>query len=478
MKTTQQNMLKKSGNLKYVQYALGITDVMITVISYLLAFYITDRMIIASKDIKFVIDNANILLLIVPTWIILLKTSDLANVPRIRSTLSIFFHFLKFSVIGFFIIIILKHILGFVLVSHYVLLTFSIINLFLLFAFRIFTYRVLKHFRANGQNLNNVVIYADDESESVIQNIIERKEWGLRIIMIVTNSEKIIKKYSPTFRVIPDKINIKNLLDIDIIDDVVYAKGDINKNQITELTKVCKEIGVNFRFESDLSPIASQNNIQNLDDHAYFAFMNLPKNKVSFVWKNFTDFWLSFFILLFIAPILVVISFLIRFTSAGPVIFKQERVGLRGRKFYIYKFRTMVQNAEALKAELEKHNESDGPAFKMKKDPRITSIGRILRKTGLDELPQLFNVLKGEMSLIGPRPPIPAEVEKYERWQLRRLSVKPGITCTWQIKPNRNDILFENWMKLDMQYIDNWSLKKDIHLFYKTIKTIFIGTGY
>jgi len=172
------------------------------------------------------------------------------------------------------------------------------------------------------------------------------------------------------------------------------------------------------------------------------------------------------------------VAILIKFSSKGPIVFKQERVGLRGRKFYIYKFRTMVQNAEALKASLSTMNESDGPTFKIKKDPRITAIGRILRKTGLDELPQLFNVLKGEMSLIGPRPPLSSEVEKYERWHLRRLSVKPGITCTWQIIPNRNEVVFENWMKLDMQYIEDWSVKKDLMLILKTIKTVLYGTGY
>jgi lipopolysaccharide/colanic/teichoic acid biosynthesis glycosyltransferase len=172
------------------------------------------------------------------------------------------------------------------------------------------------------------------------------------------------------------------------------------------------------------------------------------------------------------------IALLIKITSRGPIIFRQERVGLRGRKFYIFKFRTMVQNAEELKEALMTQNESDGPAFKIRKDPRITAIGAVLRKTGLDELPQLFNVLRGEMSLIGPRPPLPKEVEKYERWHLRRLSVKPGITCTWQIIPNRNEVRFENWMKLDIQYIDDWSIRKDLELIFRTIKTIIYGSGY
>jgi lipopolysaccharide/colanic/teichoic acid biosynthesis glycosyltransferase len=137
----------------------------------------------------------------------------------------------------------------------------------------------------------------------------------------------------------------------------------------------------------------------------------------------------------------------------------------------------MVSNAEDLKENLMAVNEADGPVFKIKNDPRITKIGRILRKTGLDELLQFINVLIGDMSLVGPRPPIPAEVKQYERWQLRRLSIKPGITCTWQVEPKRNEISFDEWMKMDLNYIDNWSNKLDLVLFLKTIKTIIKGSG-
>jgi lipopolysaccharide/colanic/teichoic acid biosynthesis glycosyltransferase len=194
--------------------------------------------------------------------------------------------------------------------------------------------------------------------------------------------------------------------------------------------------------------------------------------------KSLGEFWISFGIIILLSPLMLFISILIKATLKGPVIFKQERVGLRGRKFYIYKFRTMVHNAEALKEKLMVLNESNGPAFKMKIDPRITSVGKFLRKTGLDELPQLFNVLKGEMSLVGPRPPLQSEVNKYERWYLRRLSIKPGITCTWQVIPNRHQVIFDDWMKLDIQYIKSWSIKKDIILLFRTVKTTLQGTGF
>lgn len=181
--------------------------------------------------------------------------------------------------------------------------------------------------------------------------------------------------------------------------------------------------------------------------------------------------------ILLLSPVLIVLPILIKLSSPGPVIYKQSRVGLRGRQFKLYKYRTMVANADELRKELEELNEADGPAFKIADDPRVTGVGKFLRASGLDELPQLFNILKGEMSLIGPRPPLPEETAQYERWQLRRLSVKPGLSCFWQVKPDRNSIKFEKWMELDLAYIDNWSLRLDFVILLKTVKTIFHKTG-
>ena len=341
------------------------------------------------------------------------------------------------------------------------------------------TYRVFKYFRVNGHNIHNVIIYADDKSEKFISDILVYKEWGFRILMIITNSDNIRKKFGKQIRIIPDKISVRNLIKVDIIDEVIYCKSEINNEQIHELIQTCEEIGVIFRLQSDLSPMTYTNAyLSNFNDISFLTFNHSQKNYLAQFWKTFMDFWISFAIIFVLSPFMLLVAIFIKTTSKGPIIFKQERVGLRGRKFYIYKFRTMVHNAEELKAKLMSMNESDGPAFKIKRDPRVTPVGRFLRKTGLDELPQLFNVLKGEMSLIGPRPPLPGEVDKYERWQLRRLSVKPGITCTWQIIPNRNDVIFEKWMKLDMQYIDNWSLKADFILFFRTILTVFRARGH
>ncbi len=177
--------------------------------------------------------------------------------------------------------------------------------------------------------------------------------------------------------------------------------------------------------------------------------------------------------LIILSPILLIVAILIKLESKGPAIFSQKRIGLNKKEFKMYKFRSMVQNAEELKEKLAKENEMSGPMFKMKNDPRVTKVGRFIRKTSIDELPQLINVLKGEMSLVGPRPSLPKEVSKFEPWMLKRLSVKPGLTCYWQVS-GRSNIDFENWMKLDLQYVNDRSFWLDLKLILKTA-TVLLG---
>jgi len=167
---------------------------------------------------------------------------------------------------------------------------------------------------------------------------------------------------------------------------------------------------------------------------------------------------------------------LIKLTSRGPILFKQQRVGRHGRPFNMLKFRSMVVNAEELKAKLMALNEQAGPVFKMRSDPRITAVGRFIRKFSIDELPQLVNVLRGDMTLVGPRPPVPHEVAQYEPWQWRRLSVPPGLTCLWQVS-GRNEIGFQDWMYLDLQYIDHQNLGQDLNLLLRTVPAVMSGRG-
>ena len=188
--------------------------------------------------------------------------------------------------------------------------------------------------------------------------------------------------------------------------------------------------------------------------------------------KRIIDIVASFTGLILLSPLILIVSMLIKLESKGEVIFKQKRVGLNGKEFYMYKFRSMVINAEELKEQLESQNEMSGPMFKIKDDPRITKVGKFIRKTSIDELPQLINVIKGDMSLVGPRPSLPKEVKKFEQWMMERLEVKPGLTCIWQIS-GRNNIDFEDWMKLDISYVEDRNLWIDIKLIFKTVGVLF-----
>ena len=192
--------------------------------------------------------------------------------------------------------------------------------------------------------------------------------------------------------------------------------------------------------------------------------------------KRIADIGLSLAALVLLTPMMAFIAIIVRVTSNGSIFFAQERLGRGGKPFRMYKFRTMIPNAEVQKIQLLSRNEMSGPVFKMKEDPRVTSVGKILRKYSLDELPQFWNVLHGEMSLVGPRPALMQEVRQYRQWQLRRLSTKPGITCIWQVS-GRSRIGFEDWMRMDIRYIENWKIMLDAKLLAKTIRAVIKSDG-
>lgn len=196
------------------------------------------------------------------------------------------------------------------------------------------------------------------------------------------------------------------------------------------------------------------------------------KMELYYFFKRFIDVIGAFLGLVVLSPIILIISILIKLDSNGPILFSQDRVGKDKKVFKMYKFRSMVVNAEELKSKLKEQNEMSGPMFKMKEDPRVTKIGKFIRKTSIDELPQLINVIKGEMSLVGPRPSLPKEVEQFEPWMMERFQVKPGLTCYWQVY-GRNDIDFEDWMKLDIKYVRERNIFIDLKLIFKTVFVLF-----
>ena len=259
----------------------------------------------------------------------------------------------------------------------------------------------------------------------------------------------------------------------------VYIAGNALKDgpAMQRAINVCEQLGVPFALPAYSFRMgrASPQHGQYLA-HGYVHYtLHEPQLRMRAM-KRLFDIVSSTGALWLLAPLFIAVAVAIRLTSRGPAFFRQQRVGLNGRTFNMLKFRSMVINAEELKASLTAANEQSGPVFKMRSDPRVTRIGRFIRKFSIDELPQLINVLRGDMSIVGPRPPVPGEVANYEAWQLRRLSVRPGLTCIWQVS-GRSQISFDEWMYLDMQYIDHWSILQDLRLIFRTVPAVITGRG-
>ncbi len=419
-----------------------------------------------------------IALLIIPLWYIGINQSNLTKFYRSRLSFTIVMETGLFVITGSGFLTLFQVGLNLGNINNYVIICFAVLDFLAINTLLLLTSRYYKKLAVKGLNVQNIILIADSNCVDFIEKLEQHKEWGYNIHTILTDSGIIEEIFGTRYKVISGVDSLPHLLRQDIIDEVLYCSSNINHEEIKNLIYTCEEIGVIFRLQSSFVHMPStRTHLTYYDGIPFLTFTNTPANQFSHHWKFVVDILASFFILLIWAPVIVVIAIVIKTSSKGPVIFKQKRVGLRGRIFEIYKFRTMVNDAEKQRAFLEMQNEMDGPAFKMKNDPRITKVGGILRKTGLDEIPQFFNVLNGDMSLVGPRPPLPSEVSKYERWQLRRLSMRPGITCIWQIAPNRNNINFNEWMKLDLQYIDSWSLKLDMILLIKTVQTVIRGSG-
>jgi exopolysaccharide biosynthesis polyprenyl glycosylphosphotransferase len=457
---------------------LGLIDIFSITAAYQVAYYMNYY-----QGGLFFFTESNFLILylaLMPFWLIVLYLIKISEIPRTKRYRDLFWEYIESASITFILLLIIYFVFKLYYISRLFLIELTVFGFLFLFLTRIFEYKMLKGYRAKGHNLINIVLIADDSSAQFIENLIANKEWGFKIIAIFTESKVLKEKYEKDIILLSEDqmLILNDLMEVNIIDEVFYIKNRIVPAEIRDVVRSCEELGVVFRVKYKDRKLNLTNAVKTvIADEKFLTFINIPHNVYAIGVKRIMDVCFSLFLIIVLSPALVFISFAIKFTSPGPLIYKQTRVGLRGRPFQLLKFRTMVINADQLLESLKESNEADGPAFKMKDDPRITRIGKVLRKTGMDELPQLFNILRGEMSLIGPRPPLPDETRQYKRWQLRRLSVKPGLSCFWQIEPDRNSIKFDKWMEMDLAYIDNWSLRLDFIIFFKTAMTVFKRTG-
>jgi exopolysaccharide biosynthesis polyprenyl glycosylphosphotransferase len=347
-----------------------------------------------------------------------------------------------------------------------------------LVVFRMLAISIAHHSRKRGYDRIYVLVAGTGKAaRKHVAELQAHPEWGLEVKGMLSEGPKLAIDEVGGVKVLGSIGDLPSLLRKEVVDEVHFAVSRRTLEKLDEAVRACDEIGATVRIVMGLfGQLNSRPTLELLTGTPLLTLSSAPRDEVALLLKRILDMAISIVALLASSPVLLVSSLLIKLTSPGPIIFRQRRSGMNGRTFTLYKFRTMVRDAEAKRDQLVSKNEMDGPVFKIKNDPRVTRVGRVFRKLSIDELPQLWNVLRGDMSIVGPRPPIPAEVEKYEQWQRRRLSMRPGITCIWQIS-GRNDVDFRRWMEMDLEYIDNWSLALDLKIILKTIPAVLISRG-
>ncbi len=337
----------------------------------------------------------------------------------------------------------------------------------------------LHNLRAKGFNFRNILIVGTgDRAKKFVTHVNSHKEYGIKILGVIDEDETRIGQDICGYKVVGDLGFIPDILLSTAVDHVIFIVPRASLDKIQPIILTCETLGVSVSIAMDLFQTQFTKPRQDVMlGFPLLTFETTSHKHQALIFKRIIDILVSAFFMIVLAPLFFALIVIIRCTSEGPALFSQERCSVNGRRFKLYKFRTMVKDAEGKLKELMAHNQMDGPAFKMDNDPRVTPIGKFLRKFSLDELPQFYNVFKGDMSLIGPRPPLPSEVEKYDFWQRRRLSMRPGLTCLWQVS-GRNKIKdFDEWARLDLKYIDEWSPMLDTMIFLKTIPTVLFAVG-
>lgn len=339
----------------------------------------------------------------------------------------------------------------------------------------------LRKVRRSGYNQRNLLLVGSyGDARTFANKINSTPELGYHIIGFVPTEEPIAdtNEQTPTVLILGNLSSLRRTLETTPTDEIMVLIPILNNvSAVWEIVRLGHEIGVVVRLfpESAVSPIIRRCHLEEFDGRSVVTFFR-EQMLLQLLGKKLLDLFGAALLLLVTFPLLLLIALAVKITSPGPIFFIQERVGMNKRTFHLYKFRSMFVDAEIRRKELVHLNEMDGPVFKIKNDPRVTPLGRFLRKSSLDEFPQLLNVIRGQMSLVGPRPPLPKEVDQYEWLFRKRLSIKPGITCLWQIS-GRNEVSFKQWMEMDRFYVENWSLWLDLKILMKTIPAVLLQRG-
>ena len=466
-----------SRHYRTVKAIFGFTDVILTSLAFILAYETRVRL---RFEHQFYLDfPAAVLLLAIAIlcwsgigyWLNVYEKLDSAH-PRVvlRDTF-------QQCALGAVCIVVAEYTLRlepYELSRPFVIL-FAVYAWILLCLFRINAGRVVGAVRRGFGTAHFVMVAGSGESARRLGAALEKSsDYGIRLIGFLDEEPGQVE-LSRTYEQFPLS-RLRELLRGHVIDEIIFAVDSRRLGEMEEVFLLCDEDGVRTRVVVDFFPhVNSEVYLERLGDTPLLTFSAAPHDEVRLLLKRVIDVLLAAAALALLSPFMFLIALLIRMTTPGPAIFRQVRCGLNGRRFVFYKFRSMCDNAEEMKSSLMYLNRKS-TAFKIPNDPRLTAIGRFLRKFSIDEWPQLWNVLKGDMSLVGPRPAVPEEVELYQTWQRRRLRMRPGLTCLWALA-GRDTLDFDTWMKMDMQYIDTWSLTLDWNILLRTIPRVLTGRG-
>ena len=368
------------------------------------------------------------------------------------------------------------------MVTPSVVSLFLVVSTALLIGSRVVVRSLLGSLRRSGRNARHLLIIGETAKAFDLADRIEsRQELGYEIqgfLFDEGGSAGHLSEIEARWKVLGPVADLQPLLKKGVIDEVMFCLPLRDHFPLAcDVVGLCNDLGVVVRLVPDVgnARVLSRSQVEEFEGEQVMTFFRENLVYQLFI-KRLTDLIASALLLVLLSPLLLLTAAAVKFTSPGPVFFGQERIGMNKRRFRLLKFRSMAVDAEERRKELAHLNEMDGPTFKIRNDPRVTRVGSILRRLSIDELPQLINVLKGEMSLVGPRPPLLSEVDLYDWSDRRRLSIKPGITCLWQVS-GRNQLSFEEWMVLDRRYIDNWSVWLDLKILLKTIPVVLSGKG-
>jgi len=462
---------------------LLITDILFLGLAFYLSYFLRFKTgVMAEVNKTFLIEKNYILysIIFISSALFIFLLYSLYDRDKIYRGSGYYSKILKVAAINIIVIILAGYIFNLFTFSRKWILLLFLLSVVLLFLSRYLVEFAVQRMSKKLDMISRTLIIGIGENAKRIEDSLNKYSYEADIIAgHVDKKQRILKvdEYTRNLKILGYLENLREIIYANNIQRVIISSPEFKYFEILEILENLKGMDITTLifpgfFEFSLRRLS----VREIGGVPLMQVSNIGFFGLNLFLKNLIDYVLGSIIFIIFIPIYLFIGMLIKISSKGPVFFKQKRMTKDCHVFYMYKFRTMYVDAEKILKDLMKYNEADGPLFKMKNDPRITRVGRILRKFSIDELPQIINVLKGELSLVGPRPPIPGEVEKYDEWEMKRMNVKQGITGLWQIS-GRSDLSFEEMARLDLYYIQNWSIEMDIKIIIKTIPTVLFGKG-